>query len=112
MENEKNFDINKTEVENPLVRTVKLSQEIEYNGEKISEITFDFGRLTGADAIAIENEIEKKGKVLLAPAISVDYNLLLLTRASRTRIGSDFFGMLPLADFNRVRGLARSFLLA
>lgn len=98
-------------MENNYLKEIKLSKEIDYNGERIEKLSFDFSNLRGEDAIAIENELQRKGKTILVPALSVDYAILLLTRACVQKIGADLFSALPIVDFNAARSIARAFLL-
>lgn len=79
-------------------------------GEKIYEtMDFDFGKLTGADCLAIEAEMQALGKPLIAPEFSGEFLVRMAARAGG--IGSDVLMAMPMTDYNRIRNRARSFLL-
>jgi hypothetical protein len=89
--------------------THKFGKPFEWEGNTYEELIFDFGKLTGKDALAIENELAAKGKSVIAPAFSGDYLMCMASRAAG--IGSDAFLAMSIADYNRIRSRARSFLL-
>jgi hypothetical protein len=101
--------------------THTLAKPFEYDGATFNELTFDWGKLTGRDSLAIEHEIEAMGKALIAPEFSGDYLIRMAARActatvelpggKKTPLSSDAFQHLPLRDWNRIRRAARSFLL-
>lgn len=84
---------------------------VSYNGKTIDEIVFDWGKLTGNDGLAIENEMAAQGKMLIVPAFSGEYLVRLAARAGKPTVGADFFREIPLPEYNRIRSAARSFLL-
>ena len=70
-----NVDLEKTEnmdelvekelatMENTSVENVlHLTKTVMYNGEEVTELAFDFDKLTGADALNIEEELVSRGK--------------------------------------------------
>lgn len=82
-----------------------------YNGVAIDVLAFDWGKLTGRDALAIENEMQAKGKMVVVPALSGEFLVRVAARASDRPVGTDFFEELPLVEYNKIRSAARSFLL-
>ena len=79
-------------------------------GEKTYEqLTFDFGKLTGADFLAIELELQMLGKAVVVPELSGEFLVRMAARAAG--IGSDVLIAAPLYDYNQIRHKARSFLL-
>ena len=90
---------------------IELKKEIEYDGKKYSRLSFDFGKLTGEDGLNIENELSALGKMAMVPAFSGEYLIRMAAKACDEPIGSDIFKIISLADFNRIRSAARSFLL-
>ncbi|MGN1118310.1 MAG: hypothetical protein ACI4RU_06830 [Acutalibacteraceae bacterium] len=90
---------------------IKLRKPVEYNGETIDELSFDFDKLTGADAIAIEDELQALGKSAPIPAYSSPYLIRMAVLACDKAIGDDLFNLVAIADFNKVKNTARSFLL-
>ena len=93
------------------VYTAKLAEPVEYEDKTYTEITFDFGALTGEDALAIESELDLLGKPLIAPEFSGEYLIRMASRASNPRVGTDFLKQLPIGVFNKIRNKGRSFLL-
>ncbi len=91
--------------------TYKFRKTYEYDGKNFNEVTFNWDRLTGNDALAIENELQQLGKAIIVPAFSGEYLVRMCARACTEGIGADFFGKMPIADYNRIRSAARSFLL-
>lgn len=82
-----------------------------YEGKTYEQLTFDWGKLTGNDALAIENEMQALGKPVIVPTFSGEYLVRMAARACTTRIGQDVIRAMPISDYNRIRGAARSFLL-
>lgn len=82
-----------------------------YEGKTYEQLTFEWGKLTGADSLAIENEIQALGKPLIAPEFSGDFLIRMAARACTDKIGADMLTAMPLVDYNRIRNRARSFLL-
>ena len=91
--------------------TIGFKKPVEYNGEKYTELTFDFESLTGKDGLEIENELAARGKPLVIPAFSGEYLVRMAAKACSAPIGYDFFDIISLRDFNKIRSAARSFLL-
>lgn len=109
---EEAIDVATEEAENAEdVLTVVFKKNIEYNGKKYTELTFDFESLTGKDGLEIENELAAQGKPLVIPAFSGEYLVRMAAKACSEPIGYDFFDGISLRDFNRIRSAARSFLL-
>ena len=74
-----NVDLEKTEnmdelvekelatMENTSVENVlHLTKTVMYNGEEVTELAFDFDKLTGADALNIEEELVSRGTTALS----------------------------------------------
>lgn len=91
--------------------THTFAKPFEYEGKSYEELTFDWGSLTGEDSLAIENEMSALGKPLIAPEFSGEYLIRMAARACTEKIGSDVMSAMPLADYNKIRNKARSFLL-
>lgn len=89
----------------------KLRKPVKYNGKEYTTLTFDFDKLTGADSIAIMNEIAmRRGRVVVEPNYDSDYRSAMAARACTEPIGVDIFDGMSLPDFNRIIGKARSFM--
>lgn len=90
---------------------VQLSSPIKYEGKTLKNLTFDFGKLTGADGIAIENELAMMGKTVFLPSASIDYLIRAAARSCVPKIGIDAFSEMTLKDFNLIRSKVRNFLM-
>lgn len=100
-----------TEEEDLSVWTWKLSQPTTYNGEEISELKFNFGKLTGRDGIEVENELMRTGKLAIYGQLSnINYIVGMAARACEKPIGIDLFDMVGISDFNILRTHAQLFL--
>lgn len=84
---------------------------VEYNGEKIAKLHIDFDKLTGDDALAIENELRAMNKIVILPSVDGEYIIRMLAKACKEPVGEDFFRGLGLADYNRLRKIGRDFLM-
>lgn len=92
--------------------THTLKKPFTYEGKTYTELAFDFGKLTGADALAIQDEMDSLGKPLLVKQVNDHYLLRVVARACTIPIAVNVLTALPLPDFNRITGKARSFLLS
>ncbi len=100
-------DMTNTSTENVL----HLKKPILYNGAEISELTFDFEKLTGADALNIEEQLAARGKTMYAGAINdANYLILMAAKACTQPVGMDFFNRISIIDFERIKNRARFFL--
>ena len=100
----------------------KLKKPFTFEGCTIEELSFDFDRLTGNDSLAIEDELQAMNKPVIVPTFSGPYLVRMAARACTTtftdasgrqrRISEDVIRAMPIYDYNRIRGRARSFLLA
>lgn len=101
-------DMTNTSVEN----VYRLKKPVMYNGSEITELSFDFEKLTGADALNIEEQLAAKGKPPYAGAINdANYLILMAARACTTPVGADFFNRVSIVDFERIKNRARFFLI-
>ena len=89
----------------------KFGQPFTFEDKTYEELTFDWGKLTGADSLAIEREMQSLGKVLITPEFSGEYLIRLASKACIQKIGTDALSAMSLRDYNKIRGKARSFLM-
>ncbi len=109
---EKEFAVAEQEAANSeFVYTHKFKPPLKYQGKKYDELTFDWDKLTGKDGLAIENEMQAIGKAVIVPTFSGEYLIRFAARACTEPIGADAFEQMKIADFNKIRSAARSFLL-
>lgn len=107
VENELN-DMTNTKPEN----VYKLRKPVTYNGAEISEVAFDFEKLTGADALNIEDELLQRATPPVSGAInSAAYLIRMASRACTAPVGEDFFQMISIVDFEKIKNRARFFLM-
>ena len=91
--------------------THNFATPFEYEGKTYESLTFNWGALTGNDFLIIEGEISAMGKALISPEFSSEFLVRMASRACNAQLGSDALAAMPIGDFNRIRGKARSFLL-
>lgn len=98
--------------------THTFKKPVSYHGASLEELTFDWGKLTGADHLEIENELLMMGKTLVTPEFSCDFLWRMAIRACTMVdeegirvLGVDALKALPIRDFQRICKRARSFLL-
>jgi hypothetical protein len=106
------FDVAKQQAESSgSSYTHVFKKPFEYNGETYTSLTFEWDKLTGRDALAIENEMQAMGKALVVPTFSGEYLIRMAAKACTEPIGADAFEIMSIADYNKIRSAARSFLL-
>ena len=91
------------------VYTHEFKKPFTCEGNTYESLTFNFDSLSGADSLAIENEMMALGKPLVAPEFSGEYLIRMAAKAAK--ISSTVIEAMPLADYNRIRSHARTFLL-
>ncbi len=89
----------------------KLDKPFEYEGKTYESIHFNWGKLTGNDALAIENEITAMGSAVVIPSLSGEYLIRMASRASAEGIAVNVLTAMPIREYNKIRSAARSFLL-
>lgn len=82
-----------------------------YENKTYETLTFDFAKLTGRDALAIQDELDAQGKAVLVKQMNDNYLLRVAVRACTTPIGADVLSAAPLVEFSKIMKRARSFLL-
>ena len=92
--------------------THKFRKPFSYMGKNYTEMSFDWDSLTGRDGLEIEAELQALGKLAIVQAFSGAFLIRMAAKACTEKIGSDAFELMSLADSNKIRSAARSFLLA
>ena len=82
-----------------------------YEGKTWESMTFDFGKLTGKDYMRIEDEMSKRGKMLVAAEFSGDFLARMAVRACTEKLPLNVLAALPLMAYAKIMGRARTFLL-
>lgn len=83
-----------------------------FEGKTYTELTFDWGKLTGADSLAIESELQALGKMSIAFEFSGEFLIRMAVRACTEKIDVPALRRLPMKQYTMIRNQARSFLLA
>lgn len=94
------------------VYTIELKKPLMYNGTEYNKLTFDFNKLTGTDAVNIEDELVARGKnVFMNEVASSVYLMTMAARACEEHVPYNALKNLGIVDFNRIKNKARLFLL-
>jgi hypothetical protein len=92
---------------------VELSKpfSVEIGGKSVEYdvLELPLEEMTGADVIAVENQMASEGKVTVAPEFSKLFQVRLAARA--VKVPAQTLERLPLRDFARVTGAVQGFLL-
>lgn len=98
--------------------THTFEKPYEYQGRSITELTFDWGALTGEDHQAIESDMLRNGQTLVVPAFTGAFLMGMAVRACTNRdangiriVDADFMKKLPIRDYQKIYMSARRFLL-
>lgn len=90
----------------------QLKTPITYEGNEYKSLTFNFDKLTGVEALEIEDELAMKGKpVYMNETANARYLMHVALRACEERIDFETLKKVNIADFNRIKNKARLFLL-
>lgn len=87
----------------------RFEKPFEYEGKTYGDMTFNWSKLTGEDAMAIETEMQAAGTPLVIPSLSGRYLIGMAAKASG--IAVDVLLAMPIKDYHVVRNEARSFLI-
>lgn len=93
------------------IYTHKFATPFKCEDKVYDELTFDWGALKGKDCLSIENEMASLGIPLITPEFSGEFLIRMAAHACTEKIGHDVLREMPLGDYNKVRGRARSFLM-
>lgn len=104
-------DVKKARGNSWKVYTHKFSEPFSYEGKTYESLTFNWGKLTVKDSLAIETELMMRGKTVVAPEFSGEYKMRMAVRACEEPIAVNVFESFPMADGNKILAKARSFLL-
>ena len=93
----------------PYTYTHKLQKPLDYEGKHYESLTFDWGKLTGNDSLAIEAELTALKQPVIIPSMSAGYLIRMACRACTEPIGVDVIGAMSIRDYNTIRTKARNF---
>ena len=89
--------------------TLILKKPFEYEGQTYTEITLDWTKLTGKDAMALEDEMQSEGIRLVANE-AVDGKYQLKTAAKASGIAENVLRALPIREVQALKNAARQYL--
>ena len=90
--------------------THTFRRPVKFEGKTYKALTFYWDKLTGADMISIETEMQDMNEYALSPEMSASFLAKMAAKAAG--VGADFIEALPVPDFTKIRNEARSFLLS
>lgn len=94
------------------VYTIELRKPLMYNGTEYGKLTFNFNKLTGTDAVNIEDElVARKENVFMNEVASTVYLMTMAAKACEEHVTYNALKTLGILDFNRIKNMARLFLL-
>ena len=100
-----------------LTYTHTFKKPFEYRGHTVTELTFDWGGLTGADHQAIEDDLGRHGLTLVVPSFTGEFLEGMAVRACVNRddngiriVDMDMLRALPIRDYQQIYMSARRFL--
>lgn len=89
-----------------------------YQGRTYEKLTFDWDGLSGKDSVAIERELLRRNITTVVAEFTPEYLAGMAVRACTERdergfrtVSTDTLGAMPIHEFRRICGAARSFLL-
>ena len=107
-------DVNPDTAAAPYV--IRLRRPIQYDGQKIEELHFDFDSLTGLDSREVQRELNRKGISVLVQSVTEEFMRPMAARACTDeladgrKIGADIFDLMTVGDVNKVIARLRRFL--
>lgn len=97
--------------------THTFKKPFEFRGHTVTELTFDWGGLTGADHQAIEDDLRRHGLTLVVPSFTGEFLEGMAVRACTNRdangiriVDMDLLRALPIRDYQQIYMSARRFL--
>ena len=100
-----------------MVYTHTFKENFMYRGHTVTELTFDWGGLTGADHQAIEDDLRRHGLTLVVPSFTCEFLEGMAVRACTNRdangiriVDTDMLRALPIRDYQQIYMSARRFL--
>ena len=96
--------------------THTFEKPFEFRGRTVTELTFNWGALTGEDHEAIEGDMLRHGQTLVVPATTGPYLAGMAVRACTLRTANGVQAVdaralksMPIRDFQEICKRARSF---
>lgn len=90
--------------------TVQLMKPTLHDGKELTEVSFDWGSLTGKDMLEIEQKMNSSNRFMASARFSGEFLCGMAQRASDQHLDKGFFERMSLGDYNNVRNGAKDFL--
>ncbi len=98
--------------------THTFKEPFQFRGHTVTELSFNWGELTGKDFEAVEDDMLRHGKTLVVPALTGAFLAGMAVRACTNRddngiriVDADMLRALPIRDYQNIYMSARRFLL-
>lgn len=91
------------------VYTHVFSRPVKYDGEEITELTFDFGSLTGGDSLSVEEELRMAGHPVIVRSVDGAYLIRMCAKACTRSIDFEIFEKMPAKDYIRITNISKRF---
>lgn len=98
------------ELATPSDYTHTFSTPFVWMGKTYETLDFDFGKLRGRDSLAIYQELQMRGIIVVTARTSQHYQMYLASKGCG--LGVDAFEEMPLRDFEVILSKARNFIPA
>lgn len=96
--------------------TIRLRRPVQYDGQEITELHFDFDKLTGQDSREVQRDLNRKGISVLVQTVTEEFMRPMAARACTDelpdgrKIGADIFDLMAVGDVNKIIAKLRRFL--
>lgn len=87
----------------------KFYKPFSYEGETYTQLTFDFGSLTGGDSLDVEEELQSTGHAVIMRSIDGQYLARMCAKACTANIDFDIFRAMPVRDYAKITNVAKRF---
>ena len=101
-----------------MIYTHTFKEPFQFRGHTVTELSFNWGGLTGEDFEAIEDDMLRHGKTLVTPSFTGAFLAGMAVRACTDRdangiriVDADMLRALPIRDYQNIYMSARRFLL-
>lgn len=90
----------------------EFREAFEWEGKVYAKLKFDFGKLTGDDILAVEEEMSKMRHVAVVPQLDMEFKRRIAVRAVDAPIGEDAFRAMKAKDFLTIMGRVQGFFVS
>ena len=90
----------------------EFREAFEWEGKVYAKLTFDFGKLTGDDILAVEDELSRTRHVAVVPQLDMEFKRRIAVRAVDAPLGEDAFRAMKAKDFLVIMGRVQGFFIS